>query len=113
MKLLTDDVLFRLGITPNYVGYKYLLSALEMALEDEDRLSCVSKEIWGPLEEEYHYKKKGIESGIRTLSNRAWLKNPELVKELSPGKDPGPLSAVDFLTALYHYEVRSGEGEKE
>lgn len=105
MKLKLKDVLFMLGITPNYVAYKYLLRAVEMAREDENRLNCISKEIWEPLEAEYHYEPRGIESSIRTASRKAWRTNRGLLEELALQSLPLPPSAVEFLFILYRYET--------
>lgn len=111
METALKDVLLSLGITKNYAGYKCLCRALEMSLEDENRLICVKKGIWEPLEQEFHYGGKGVESAIRTISNRAWCDNRENLEKLAGSSLSGPPSAVQFLSIL-HTRLARDEEEK-
>ena len=43
---IVQDTLHALGITRNYKGYCHTVYAIELVLEDEDRLESVIKEIY-------------------------------------------------------------------
>ena len=40
------DILSRLGLTANYKGFSYIVSAVELCLEDRDRLHLVTKQVY-------------------------------------------------------------------
>ena len=42
----TTEMLLRLGITANYKGFLYLISAVEMCLADEECLHLVTKQVY-------------------------------------------------------------------
>ena len=46
MKITMQKTLRALGITRNYDGYRLILAAVQLAVEDEDRLRLVTKEIY-------------------------------------------------------------------
>ena len=46
MKTTIQKTLRALGITRNYDGYRLILAAVQLAVEDEDRLCLAPKEIY-------------------------------------------------------------------
>ena len=53
----TTEMLLRLGITANYKGFLYLISAVEMCLADEECLHLVTKQVYPQVAPGYHMNK--------------------------------------------------------
>ena len=66
------DELQRLGIAANYRGRKQAALAIQLALENEDRLDHVTKEIYWEVAESIGCNYDNIERNLRTVSHRAW-----------------------------------------
>ena len=66
------DELQRLGITARYKGRNQAAMAIWLALEDEDRLECVVKDIYWVVADTIGCNRLDIERNIRTISSRAW-----------------------------------------
>lgn len=80
--LKAEEVLRKLGITANYIGYQYLIEGICLGLEDEKRLQGITKTIYLELALKYHSSIGSVERNMRTVINAIWRKKPELFKEV-------------------------------
>lgn len=72
-----------LGITRNYRGYRPLILAIELSLEDEDRMLNIMNCIYKPIGDELHCDYRTVERNIRTVINRVWNENEVQLKRLA------------------------------
>ena len=66
------SLLHRLGITPNYAGYFQTAQAVELCVEDPERLTLVTKLVYAEVGKRYGASWKTVERNIRTVSIIAW-----------------------------------------
>ena len=79
MKTTNQKILRALGITRNYDGYRLILAAVQLAVEDEDCLRLVTKEIYRPVFILCYCPLANVERNIRTVVFRAWKVNRPLL----------------------------------
>lgn len=100
-------ILRKLGVGSTYKGYKATVLAVTLALEDEDRLSSVTKRIYGEVAEATGSTPSAVEKNIRTVVLRAWSKNRADLEMMAGYKLDIPPSPSEFLDILYTYIARS------
>ena len=61
-----------LGIGHRFHGYTAVFDAVQLVLEDEDRLLNFYDHVLTPLGSRYQLKPRNIERNIRTISCHAW-----------------------------------------
>ncbi len=67
-----EKQLMRVGATPEYTGYKYLLQGLMMSMEDESLLTRVTTGIYPAIARRYGTGPANVERGIRTIISAIW-----------------------------------------
>lgn len=72
-------LLYSLGVTANYTGFSYTVSAVELTAQDYDRLLMVTKWLYPEVASQFHTTMSCVERNIRTVAGIAWLRNPELL----------------------------------
>ncbi len=72
---IIDDRLQALGVTKNYKGYHKLKLVIELALEDEEKLYSVSKNLYQPIAEKCGCSTGSISRNIRTVIDNIWKNN--------------------------------------
>lgn len=100
-------ILRRLGVGTTYKGYKATVLAVTLALEDEDRLSSVTKRIYGEVAKALDSTPGAVEKNIRTVVFRAWTMNRADLETMAGYKLELPPSPSEFLDILYTYIARS------
>ena len=95
-----QEDLEKLGITPDYSGYKQCLRSVELAVEDEDRLLNVSKRLYPEVAESLDCKTARIERNIRTIIFHAWKIAPRYLNEIARFPLDVPPSVTEFLSIL-------------
>ena len=70
----SDEVLRSIGFPGNYVGYKQLVSAMEIATENEDSILNIYHSIYEKVALSFGTNAKSVEKNIRTLLMVAWQK---------------------------------------
>lgn len=98
-----------LGIHGTYKGYRYLIYALELSLEDEDRLLFVTKNLYPIIAERYHTTIECVDRNLRTVIAHCWKsKNRALLEQISsyPLKDCP--TVTEFLDILYWHLKKNG-----
>ena len=72
-----------LGVTANYKGYKQTALAVQLALQNEDRLNNVTKELYWAVAAQIGCGKSSVERNIRTAAQVAWKSNPARLQALA------------------------------
>ena len=96
-----EDILLRLGITANYRGYFYLISAVELCLADRENLHLVTKYVYPKVAKLYHTNWQAVERNIRTVGRLAWTHHRAFLEELARGpleQRPGNAKLLAILT---------------
>lgn len=98
----TEEILMRLGVTANYKGYFYILSALELCLADRENLQMMTKYVYPKVAKRYNTNWQAVERSIRTVGKIAWTHDRAFLEELarSPLRQrPGNAKLLAILTA--------------
>lgn len=101
------DTLHILGITHNYRGYRHVEMAILLALEDEDRLESVVKEIYMAVADQCGCNWNSVERNIRTLVQRAWKINAKKIMEMARYPMTVSPKASEFIEIVTNYIRRS------
>lgn len=97
-----------LGIGRQYLGYGITIEAVSMVLRDENRLFCVKHDIFQPLADKQHCDWRTIERNIRTVINRAWNINQQLIIEMAGYQLRREPTVTEFIEMLASYMMRQG-----
>jgi two-component system response regulator (stage 0 sporulation protein A) len=101
----TINLLYHLGITPSYRGYRQLVLALELLREDEDLL-YQTMNFYTTVAERNHSSCASVERNIRTLATRAWNVNPKLLKRVAGYPLKNKPANAEFLSILLNYSYQ-------
>ena len=96
-----------LGAVRNYRGFQRVLYAVELVLENEDRLEAVTKEVYQRVAAHYGCSWKTVERNIRTAINTAWNRNPEYLIKMAGYPLTEPPTASEFLEIVTNYIQRN------
>ena len=83
-----------LGIGGNYQGYRYLLYALSLCLQNEDYLLSVSKLLYPEIAHTYQTSASSVERNLRTVVSVCWERGNRLSSKPTIG---------EFLDILTEY----------
>ncbi len=90
-----------LGIGATYRGYRYLVMAVSLCLEDEDYLLGISKLLYPKIAELCHTSAGSVERDLRTVVNVCWERgNKGLLQEISPCPLSGRPTTGEFVDIL-------------
>ena len=67
-----ENELLKLSATPDYVGYRYLVRAIELVLGCEEMLYNITTKLYPTIAEEFSVSPINVERGIRTLIAIIW-----------------------------------------
>ena len=106
-----QDTLRLFGITRCYKGFLHTAYAIQLAVEDEDRLEAVTKEIY--METAFHFNCTwtAVERNIRTAVARAWKINRPLLAEIAGYPLTCTPTASEFIEILASYILRSSQSQ--
>ena len=104
-------LLLRLGATPRYIGFDYVIHAIILSLEDSQYLLSVTKELYPDVARKYHTTICSVERDIRTVITTIWKRNPHLLNQIAGyplTKKPavGEFIAIMREYFLYHKEMQ-------
>ncbi|MBD5095066.1 MAG: sporulation protein [Subdoligranulum sp.] len=77
------DLLYRLGVTENYIGFLYTSYAVLLCMEQPERLLLVTKWLYPEIAKQYRTKWTAVERDIRTVNSIIWMKNRPLLEQLA------------------------------
>lgn len=107
MELLINNALRRLGITANYRGHRQLAIAVQLVLEDEDRLYAVQQEIYRPVAEIVQSNPGSVERNIRTVIARVWNQNRAQLNAFAGYEMTEPPKPSEFIDIIANRVRRS------
>ncbi len=67
-----NELPLALGIHATYKGYHFLVMALELTLEDDDRLLYVTKNLYPTVAHHYHTTIECVDRNLRTVVRNCW-----------------------------------------
>ena len=108
-----SELLARMGVTPNYIGFRQTLSAVALARQDPKCLSLVTKDLYPQVAKEYHTSWKSVERNIRSVITIAWARNPTLIRELARYPLTSKPKAAQFIGILVEHDRRIAADEEE
>ena len=76
-----EGKLMEIGATPEYTGYKYLVCAIVMSMQNEYLLNNVTTKMYPAIGKRYGVSPASIERSIRTVISA--LQNPEFYATIS------------------------------
>lgn len=93
-----------LGIGGNYQGYRYLLYALSLCLQNEDYLLSVSKLLYPEIAHTYQTSASSVERNLRTVVSVCWERgNRPLLESISLCPLSSKPTIGEFLDILTEY----------
>ena len=75
-------LLYRLGITANYTGFRYTAYAVALCVAQPGRLQLVTKWVYPEVAKRYGTNWKAVERNIRAVSGIAWEQGRPALEEL-------------------------------
>lgn len=102
-----------LGVTANYKGYKQTALAIQLALQNEDRLNNVTKELYWAVAAQIGCGQSSVERNIRTAAQVAWKSNPARLQELAGYPLTASPSASELIAILAAHFLRLAQNAAE
>lgn len=96
-----EQMLYSIGLTSNYKGYRQLAQALQIAVEEPEALEAVTKRLYPAVARKCGTNWKAVERNIRAMIEIAWQTAPERLERLSGcslERRPRPAQFLAFLT---------------
>lgn len=104
------QVLWEANIPPSYLGAHYLAYAGLLVVENQNRLTLVTKWLYPEIASRYQTNWKAVERNIRTVINLCWEQDAgDGLRQLTGGpidKKPSPTQMIQLLA---HYLLRQPE----
>ena len=60
------------GVSRSYTGYNYVVYSLQLILEDEERIDCITKTLYLDVAKHFHTTWSCVEKNMRTIVNCVW-----------------------------------------
>ena len=96
------DLMCRLGVTANYIGFFYMAYAVQLCMEQPERLSLVTKWVYPDVAKRYKTNWRAVERDIRTVGCVIWAHNRPLLESLAHGSLPRKPCTSQLLAILSH-----------
>lgn len=77
------SLLYRLGLTGNYIGFFHMACAVSLCVEQPERLLLVTKWTYPEVAKQHKTSWKAVERSIRTAGDVIWRENRPLLEELA------------------------------
>lgn len=104
------DLLYRLGITANYTGFFHTTFALQLCVEQPERLLLVTKWVYPDVAKRYKTNWKAVERNIRTVNGIVWEQNRPYLEELTGRGLPHKPSNAQLLAILVYSLLSQSPG---
>ena len=110
-----QDLIWQLGIPSTYRGSRYLREAVTLALEDEDRLLSVAKDIYPLAAHKFQTDQSCVERNLRTVVCNFWQRGNRLFLNQLAGYElmdrPTPGEFISILSSyLLRKHLQTGSG---
>ena len=93
-------LLYSLGITANYTGFFQTAFAVQLCMEQPERLLLVTKWVYPDVARQYKTNWKAVERNIRTAVSTVWKRAPARLERLARCPLREKPSASQFLAIL-------------
>ena len=94
-------ILQQLGISPELVGYWYILAAVEIACVDMYRLTAVTKQLYPLVAQKFRTTPEAVEAAMRRAIKNCWLYgNRPFMEQIVYHTLPQPPVTSHFLGQL-------------
>ena len=100
------------GVSRSYTGYNYVVYSLQLILEDEERIDCITKTLYLDVAKHFHTNWSCVEKNMRTIVNRVWNShNIELLDIIfnRSNRNKKPTNK-EFFKYMYDYIVHLTHG---
>nr|DAI57205.1 MAG TPA: Sporulation initiation factor Spo0A C terminal [Caudoviricetes sp.] len=101
-----NNILRDLSIGKNYKGHREIAYAVQLLLEDEDRLCAVVKEVYIPVAKHFNVEWNAVERNLRTAISRVWRLRRQRLFEIAGYEMEEPPTGSEFLDILLSYAQR-------
>ncbi len=92
-----------LGITSKYKGYRFIVEAVLLMLENPESGYKITKDIYPGIAKKYHTNISNIEHNIRTVVDTCWTKRREQLEKVAGYSLKHKPSNLEFLDILVFY----------
>ena len=96
-------MLLKLGATPRYIGFDYLIYAVTLSLNNRQYLLSVTKELYPTVAKHYHTTIYSVERDIRTVITAIWKRNPNYLQTIAGYPLEKKPSVGEFIAILREY----------
>ena len=83
MDMQIQDMLYSIGLTANYVGYRQMMVALEIAVQEPESLCLVTKRLYPETARRCGTNWKAVERNIRTALRCAWTNSRYTLEQMA------------------------------
>lgn len=97
------ELLYRLGITANYTGFFQTAYAVQLSIQQPERLLLVTKWLYPEVARYYGTTWVCVERNTRSAAEVAWRNNRQLLETLAHRSLPRRPTASEFLADLTAY----------
>jgi len=106
-----QETLRLFGITRCYKGFLHTAYAIQLAVENENRLEAVTKEIYMETAAHFECNWTAVERNIRTAVSRAWSVNPDLLCQMAGYPLEAEPTSSQFIEIISSYIIRSHQSQ--
>lgn len=78
-----QQLLRYLGATENYTGFAFTTYAVQLTIEEPDRLCLITKRLYPDIAKRFGTNWKAVERNIRTVVSVIWSHNAPMLLELA------------------------------
>lgn len=112
MDNVLQEILLRIGITPNLKGFNYIIQAVKLLHENEDKYSYITKSLYPEIAKMNHSSYQKVERCIRHAITKAINQDyGDIEKELGTSPYKIKMTNSEFLYLLLR-KVRNNENNK-
>ena len=61
------------GVSLKYTGFDYVVMAVQLVMEKEERMRALEKEVYQKVADEYHVSRSSVEKNIRKIRDVLWI----------------------------------------
>lgn len=93
-------LLQQLHLSPDRVGFWYILSAIGLAHQDMEAMTCLTKHLYAAIADMYGVSPSAVESGLRHAVSACWQGSRPLLEDVMGGPLPERPTVGRFLAEL-------------
>lgn len=95
-----QKLLYSIGFTANYAGYRQMMIALEIAAEEPETLCMVTKRLYPETARRCGTNWKAVERNIRTVLRSAWNNSQHKLEQITGYSFDDMPKPAQFLAIL-------------